>query len=416
VPERSPAGGLVAGRPVHAAAFADPAVVLADDRWWAVASTGPAGLLPTLSSVDLVHWEREPAALGALGGWAVPGSARSPELAEIAPGRWLLFYGAVRTENGSAGIGVGTATDPGGVFVDARAAPLVSGSGSAGATDPAVFTDRAGARWLFWADADGVLVSRLAVDGLGFVGAAPVSVLVADQPWQGGRVAAPEVLATTNGLLLFHEAGPVDGPGRCIGVARAEGPTGPFGADPQPLLVSGERYDGPGHPAVVTDPGGRTWLLFSAWAPGRAGIPGAAQSLWLAALDLDVGSGRAAPTVGDPLPAPTPLPAPFGRWRLPLPDDPTADQERVLRAFTVHGAIRAVPARHHLRVVLLDLLAQLFEPGVRYPEAEVDRRLTGIWAPGIHPDYARLRRLLVDQNFLDRRGGIYRRSGGTVTS
>lgn len=86
----------------------------------------------------------------------------------------------------------------------------------------------------------------------------------------------------------------------------------------------------------------------------------------------------------------------------------------MISAFTVHGALRALPARHARRVVLLDLLAQLFEPGLRYPEAEVDRRLTAVWVRGVHPDHARLRRNLVDEGFLDRTGGVYRRSGGTV--
>lgn len=409
-----------AGRLVHAAAFAEPGAVLAGDRWWAAAGTGPAGSLPTLSSIDLVHWQREPSALPRLGDWAVPGSTRAPELVEASPvepgpDRWLLFHGATRAHDGSAVIGVATATEAGGVFTDALGGPLVAGTRADGVSDPAVSTID-GTRWLSWVqECSGdhrtrIRTCRLTEDGPALAGA-PVTVLAAEYPWQAGVVAAPRLVPTSTGVVMFYAAGARDSGGSSIALARADRPDAPFVADVRPLLISGRAYEGPGHPAVVADPDGRWWLLFSARATGRTGEPGAGPSLWLAALDLDAADG---PTVGDPVPPPRPLPVLTGRWRLPLPADPTVDQERVIRAFTVHGAIRALPARAHLRVVLLDLLAQLFEPGVRYPESEVDRRLTGIWAPGVHPDYARLRRLLVDHGFLDRRDGIYRRSGGTV--
>jgi hypothetical protein len=61
--------------------------------------------------------------------------------------------------------------------------------------------------------------------------------------------------------------------------------------------------------------------------------------------------------------------------------------------------------------MLLDVVAQAFEPGVRYPERDVDRFLRRI-----HPDHAALRRYLVDENFLDRSGGEYWRVGGKVES
>lgn len=418
----------------------------ARDRWWAVAGTDPGGRLPTLTSVDLVHWYREAPALAAPGPWAVPGTVRAPHLVRLGPDRWLLYYAAAvaavaavaarpRLEVEGAGadavsaIGVASATHPGGPFVDVRAAPLLTGTSGPGVTDPAVLTLPDGTRWLYWADggpdglrgsAPGSIHARpLADDGLSPAGSGPVTVVSGGLSWQRGVVGGPAVVATRSGCVLLYTAGPEGTADRCIGLARADTPAGPWTPDAQPLLVSTDAYEGPGHPSWVADPAGRGWVLFAAWRPGRAGTPGAQQSLWLAGLDLDepipADAVPAGPDDPGPVPGPVPLPAPPGRWRLPVPAEPTPDQEAVLRSFTVHSAIRAVPARHRLRVVLLDLLAQLFEPGLRYPESEVDRRLTGIWATGVHPDYARLRRLLVDENFLDRTGGIYRRSGGTVS-
>jgi hypothetical protein len=54
-------------------------------------------------------------------------------------------------------------------------------------------------------------------------------------------------------------------------------------------------------------------------------------------------------------------------------------------------------------------LAQRFEPGRVYTEAEVNEALSEA-----HPDYAALRRYLVDDLFLSREDGRYWRTGGTV--
>jgi hypothetical protein len=85
-------------------------------------------------------------------------------------------------------------------------------------------------------------------------------------------------------------------------------------------------------------------------------------------------------------------------------------REAVLGAFfDTDGHLRTIPARHAKRLVVLDHLAQRFEPGERYPEAEVNERLRAA-----HADVAALRRYLVDEGFLSREGGVYWRTGGSV--
>jgi hypothetical protein len=81
----------------------------------------------------------------------------------------------------------------------------------------------------------------------------------------------------------------------------------------------------------------------------------------------------------------------------------------LLRVFLGDGRLDAIPARHQRRRLLLDKIAQAFEPGVRYPERRVS-----LFLGSIHPDYAALRRYLVDEEFLSRADGEYWRSGGTV--
>lgn len=86
----------------------------------------------------------------------------------------------------------------------------------------------------------------------------------------------------------------------------------------------------------------------------------------------------------------------------------TAEQAEVLRHFMVDGRLTSIPAVRRRRLVVLDFLAARFEPGETYPEKEVNRTLGAF-----HDDYAALRRLLVDEGFLERREGFYWRAGGS---
>ena len=80
-----------------------------------------------------------------------------------------------------------------------------------------------------------------------------------------------------------------------------------------------------------------------------------------------------------------------------------------LCVFLRDGRIEAMPAKQSRRLLLLDEIAQAFEPGVRYPEREVNRVLGAMFS-----DYATLRRYLVDEDFLARADGEYWRIGGQV--
>jgi hypothetical protein len=91
----------------------------------------------------------------------------------------------------------------------------------------------------------------------------------------------------------------------------------------------------------------------------------------------------------------------------PLSSDPAEDA--VLSAFVRDGRLVSIPAQHSKRVVVLKHLVRVFEPGVRYPEREVNA-LLAVW----HPDVAALRRYLVDEGLLTREAGMYWRSGGWV--
>jgi len=80
-----------------------------------------------------------------------------------------------------------------------------------------------------------------------------------------------------------------------------------------------------------------------------------------------------------------------------------------LSVFVRDGRIEAMPAKWSRRLSLLNEVAQAFEPGVRYPESEVNRVLGEMFS-----DYAALRRYLVDEQLMERADGEYWRIGGPV--
>jgi hypothetical protein len=85
------------------------------------------------------------------------------------------------------------------------------------------------------------------------------------------------------------------------------------------------------------------------------------------------------------------------------------DSEPDLRPFVADGRIVTMPAKRARRLLLLDCVAQEFEPGRQYREAEVDEILKGVY-----DDHASLRRYLIDEGMLARESGMYWRTGGTV--
>lgn len=99
--------------------------------------------------------------------------------------------------------------------------------------------------------------------------------------------------------------------------------------------------------------------------------------------------------------APHPEPADYGAV--------DAESAKVLRTFLHEGRITSMPAARAKRRVLLEHVAQVFEPGERYAEKEVNALLRAFT-----DDYVTVRRYLVDEDLLSRENGVYWRTGGPV--
>jgi hypothetical protein len=81
---------------------------------------------------------------------------------------------------------------------------------------------------------------------------------------------------------------------------------------------------------------------------------------------------------------------------------------KVLHTFIRRGRLTQIPAQLKKRQIVLEKLAEEFEPERAYTEREVNRILVEY-----HDDVAALRRGLVGHGLMQRAKGIYRRVAGT---
>jgi hypothetical protein len=76
---------------------------------------------------------------------------------------------------------------------------------------------------------------------------------------------------------------------------------------------------------------------------------------------------------------------------------------KVLKDFiSIDGKLIAIPTQNKKRLVILRYLLQPFEPGIRYPEKQVNELLRQYFA-----DTASLRRYMVDEGLLKRENSVY---------
>lgn len=87
--------------------------------------------------------------------------------------------------------------------------------------------------------------------------------------------------------------------------------------------------------------------------------------------------------------------------------DGEAYQKKVLQTFFRRGRLVSIPAQLKKRQIVLEKIAQEFEPGQQYSEREVNMALLDF-----HDDVATLRRGLIEHGLLVRKAGIYQRGVG----
>jgi DNA-binding transcriptional ArsR family regulator len=83
-------------------------------------------------------------------------------------------------------------------------------------------------------------------------------------------------------------------------------------------------------------------------------------------------------------------------------DNNNAWEQKVLGNFVEDGRLQTIPARRKKQLIIMKWVASHFEQNVRYPEAELNEQLKQL-----HPDFASLRRYLIDHKLMARNKNIY---------
>ena len=298
--------------PVYAGDAPDPQAIHADGNWYLVHTNEGGQNVPMLTSPDLVNWTPAGDALPDLPGWAVPGKTWAPEISATYPHHYVLFYSAADRRSGRECVGRAVAETAQGPYRDDSPTPLVCPEAQGGAIDPSPFRDSDGSLWLLWKNdgnaigADTWLWSqRLSADGRRLVGQ-PARLLKQTRTWEGALVEGPFFWRHGGTLFLFFAANAYASKTYAEGYAVCTAPTGACVEAPEnPILRSNTYAAGPGHASMIVS-GGRTWLLYHAWQPGREGTAEPGRQLWLDEVTWEDGKPRVHGPTGTPQARPEP--------------------------------------------------------------------------------------------------------------
>jgi beta-xylosidase len=171
-------------------------------------------------------------------------------------------------------------------FVDTSVAPLVCPPRGS-AIDASPFVSDDGRAFLIWKHDErgrtGIVAQQLTSDGLGLVGPRRL-LLQADQPWEGGNIEGPSMVAHDGRDYLCYSGNDFESANYAIGYAICQTPFGPCEKAPGPWLGSSAQAEGPGGQEVLSDGDGHLWLALHAWIRGHIGYPGGARNLFVLTL------------------------------------------------------------------------------------------------------------------------------------
>ena len=287
VPTETELAGPSFTNPVYKNDFPDPHVILAEDTYYAYATTGDSSNIRAITSKDLVKWEKLGDALPGLPKWSVlnSGYTWAPGVIEVED-RFLMYYVARDKEIDRQCIGVGVSDNPAGPFVDPNEEAFICQGELGGSIDAYPFRDDDGKLYLFWKN-DGnccglevaLWVQELSPDGMTLVGE-PVKLIVRDQPWERPLIENPAMVKNGDRYYLFYSGNWWESHEYAVGYAVCETVTGPC---EKPLSEPWFQYEapvmGPGGESFFTDAKGNLWMAYHAWTGADVGYPQGKRSL-----------------------------------------------------------------------------------------------------------------------------------------
>ena len=303
--------------------FADPFVLEVDGTYYAYATGNLTYNIQVTTSTDLVHWERAREALPRLPLWqpTSKGLTWAPEVTETDAG-FVMHYTGRDVQAGMQCLGVATAVDPTGPFVDESNGPLLCQHDLGGSIEFESLPGRRRSRVTCCGRAMGTAAgSRSACSSRNWpltpgrlVGEPTDLGLAVDAPWERNLIEAPTLLFHDGTYHLFFSANDYGSRNYAAGYATSAKVRGPYvDADENPILSTDIPVGtaglpaGPGHQSIIADGAGDLWIVYHAWDSGLIGDSiGGRRSMWIDELVFE--DGR--PVVKGPDVGPQPVPAP----------------------------------------------------------------------------------------------------------
>ena len=275
--------------------FPDPSVLEVGGVYYAYSTEVGLDAVPTIRSIDLVHWSFVGDALAALPAWSNGNDIWAP--AVIPDGLdYVLFYTTRDARTGDQCISRAQSTSPVGPFLDATVDPFLCQLDQGGDIDPDPIVAADGTNWLIFKSQGTIegqqphIWAQRVSGGWAQLQGNPVPILGLSQKWEGSVVEAPTMIREGSQYLLFYSGNNWSTANYGVGYAVCKTVTGPCNK-PQdtPLLASHSNEAGPGSASVFTDRLGRVRIAFHAWTPGHVGYPGGARSLRIGTVTLSGG-------------------------------------------------------------------------------------------------------------------------------
>lgn len=254
--------------------FPDPDVLDSGGTFYAYATNDNNRNVQVATSTDLDSWEVQATdVFPDLPSWVIPGKTWAPEVTEIAPGSFVLYFTATNFQPSLQCIGVATATDPLGPFVAVGEGMLICPEDEGGAIDASTFLDDDGTRYLLWKN-DGnccgldtwLRATPLTPDGLSLAGET-IDLVRQTEDWEGELVEAPTLVKRDGSYVLLYSANSYGADRYAVGVATAPALAGPWEKHDGPLLSttsSGGTLIGPGGQDLVQTADGDS-LVVHGW-------------------------------------------------------------------------------------------------------------------------------------------------------
>ena len=271
-------GEQAAGSAAPAAAidanFPDPDILRVGEMYYAYATNDNAANVQVAVSPDGETWEiLDEDAFPDLPRWVIPGKTWAPEVTEVSPGNYALYFTATNFMPTLQCIGVAVSTDPAGPFVAVGDGMIVCPEEKGGAIDASTFVDDAGLH-LVWKN-DGnccdldtwIYTAPLSADGLTLLGP-PQRTIMQTLEFEGNLDEAPTIVLRNSTYVLLYSANNYGDDRYAIGMATAPSLSGPWTKLEEPLLStesSGGRLRGPGGQDIIETSNDGGLLVVHSW-------------------------------------------------------------------------------------------------------------------------------------------------------